>query len=465
MAPSSSHPTLVGHSVHGLDRQTVLQLHQQALERTIQSSLTLIDDSDQKPHKRNFHNKKKKKYYPWIQRDSLARRERIGNPDKFVDHPCAVLYHVDLAFPGYGHDAPSFHWKYDAVMDALLTRSSSSQQHLHRSLGDAGDQDSWERALAQRRERERQMAGHHRLTRAQRKDIKKVHVPQGIVKRYEGELVDFLDQLSLASAHDTSSSVATTVDSATTSITTSATATITATATTTTTTEIMEDKAEKHEDGEREPSRAESVNNVGETQPSQTAAANTTNKTCSPSTPTLTGTTPSTEQHSTSRVYLRWEIQDRFLRFVAHALCSFYGMVSFTKTCKEGKQWMYVCHPEHLDSLSKATTVSLLPDNGTPSSTTKKSQRTAATNDEEDDQLMSVLSKLSLSGTSSSSSSSKRSGTGHQQLKSLDRIETMPLSELDRLWPTIAGCKVKSCLARPETTFFEYLFPASRLNI
>ncbi|KAG0229202.1 hypothetical protein BGW42_001758 [Actinomortierella wolfii] len=80
MAPSSSHPTLVGHSVHGLDRQTALQLHQQALERTIQSSLTLIDDSDQKPHKRNFHNKKKKKYYPWIQRDSLARRERIGNP-------------------------------------------------------------------------------------------------------------------------------------------------------------------------------------------------------------------------------------------------------------------------------------------------------------------------------------------------------------------------------------------------
>ncbi|KAG0229203.1 hypothetical protein BGW42_001759 [Actinomortierella wolfii] len=321
-------------------------------------------------------------------------------------------------------------------MDALLTRPSS-QQHLHRSLGDASDQDSWERALAQRRERERQMAGHHRLTRAQRKDIKKAHVPQGIVKRYEGELVDFLDQLALASAHDTSSSVATTVD---------------------------EDKTEKHEDGEREPSRAESVNNVGETQPSQTAAANTTNTTC---TPTLTGTTPSTEQ-SSSRVYLRWEIQDRFLRFVAHALCSFYGMVSFTKTCKEGKQWMYVCHPEHLDSLSKATTVSLLPDSGTPSSTTtttKKSRRTAATNDDEDDQLMSALSKLSLSGTSSSSPSSKRSGTGHQQLKSLDQIETMPLSELDRLWPTIAGYKVKSCLARPETTFFEYLFPASRLNI
>jgi hypothetical protein len=31
------------------------------------------------------------------------------------------------------------------------------------------------------------------------------------------------------------------------------------------------------------------------------------------------------------QVYLRWDIQDQFLRFVAHALCAFYGLVSFSK--------------------------------------------------------------------------------------------------------------------------------------
>lgn len=59
-----------------------MQLHQQSLERTLQSTITLVD-ADNNPiaanqQQQRSHTKKKKKYYPWLQRDSQTQREKIG---------------------------------------------------------------------------------------------------------------------------------------------------------------------------------------------------------------------------------------------------------------------------------------------------------------------------------------------------------------------------------------------------
>lgn len=72
----------IGHSIHGQTQATLMHLHQQSLERTLQSTITLVD-ADNNPiaanqQQQRSHTKKKKKYYPWLQRDSLAQREKIG---------------------------------------------------------------------------------------------------------------------------------------------------------------------------------------------------------------------------------------------------------------------------------------------------------------------------------------------------------------------------------------------------
>jgi hypothetical protein len=71
------HPIpLVGNSIHGQSQAALLRLHQQSLEKTLNSTITIVDsDTDTK---QPYRNKKKKKYYPWIQRDSLNQRNKIG---------------------------------------------------------------------------------------------------------------------------------------------------------------------------------------------------------------------------------------------------------------------------------------------------------------------------------------------------------------------------------------------------
>jgi len=73
-------PPLIGHSIHGQTQATLMKLHQQSLEKTLQSTLTIVDQDDitTKQQQQRTHNKKKKKYYPWVQRDSQAQREKIG---------------------------------------------------------------------------------------------------------------------------------------------------------------------------------------------------------------------------------------------------------------------------------------------------------------------------------------------------------------------------------------------------
>ena len=230
--------------------------------------------------------------------------------DKFVHHPFAVLYQVDLAFPGYGHDAPSFHWKYDSVIESLIRNNPPSSRRSKAANATEEMSEATPSASAPQ-------IGHRLLTRAQRKDIKKVHVPQGIVMQYEGELVSFLDQLTLSDDESEDSGDESNPAGALTPV---------AAAPAATETENAEDAMT-----EAELSNWVVVEKPAavETQLTKEVLVEKKNETAVPA------VTASEEQKAEDeerlQVYLRWDIQDQFLRFVAHALVAFYGLVSFSK--------------------------------------------------------------------------------------------------------------------------------------
>ncbi|KAF9389765.1 hypothetical protein CPC16_005583 [Podila verticillata] len=389
----------IGHSIHGQSKVELMRLHQQSLERTLNNTLTIIDEKHEQQKQQRIHNKKKKKYYPWLQRDSLTQREKIGLEGsrrrqrhdngkstyppvyffffghyKFIHHPMAVLYAVDMPFPGYGHDAPSFHWKYDAMIDSLIRNNPPSSRRSK-----VANEDDDVTASGP-------MIGHRCLTRAQRKDIKKVHVPQGIVMQYEGELVGFLDQLSPSTSTSSSSSDAYNSETQ------------------------EEDEDEGNDDDDDDVSEPELVASSDSTDgDDQVDAKSNWVFVQRPKEPSVA---PSERDGSSSlekeaeveqdrpQVYLRWDIPDQFLRFVAHALCSFYGLVSFSKTA-DGKRWVYICHPTHLDSIGPLS-----------------------------------------------------------RQKALEHVQELPMPELEKLWGTIDAKKVDNL--RPDMTFFEYLYPSTR---
>ncbi|KAF9309538.1 hypothetical protein BG003_009627 [Podila horticola] len=291
----------------------------------------------------------------------------------------AVLYAVDMPFPGYGPDAPSFHWKYDAMIDSLIRNNPPSSRRS--KVTEDTDEPT----------NSGPMIGHRCLTRAQRKDIKKVHVPQGIVMQYEGELLGFLDQISLSTS--TSSTPSEASDESETA--------------------QEEEGEENDEDDEEDISEPELVSpsdsTDGDDQVEEKSNWIFVQKPKEPNTsaPSEGATSASLEkdvevEQDRPQVYLRWDIPDQFLRFVAHALCSFYGLVSFSKTALDGKRWVYICHPTHLDS-------------------------------------MGPLSRQ----------------------KTLEHVQELPMQELEQLWGKIDAKKVNDCL-RPDMTFFEYLYPSTR---
>lgn len=394
-----------------------MQLHQQSLERTLQSTITLVD-ADNNPiaanqQQQRSHTKKKKKYYPWLQRDSQTQREKIGGEgsrrrqrhdnDKFVHHPFAVLYQTDLAFPGYGHDAPSFHWKYDSVIESLIRNNPPSSRRSKAANATEELSEATSSASAPQ-------IGHRLLTRAQRKDIKKVHVPQGIVMQYEGELVNFLDQLTLSDDESEDSVDESNPADALTPVAT---------------------------ETEAELLNWVVVEKPGavETQPVKEVLVEKKNETAVPAVPAVPAVAAvaaaeeqeaeDEEDEERLQVYLRWDIQDQFLRFVAHALVAFYGLVSFSKTAKDGKRWVYICHPNHLDSIYQLASTPSTPAT-TPGSTAERPQ-------------------------------------GPRRQKTLEHVQEMAMHELELLWNRIEPTKLLSShCPRPDMTFFEYLYPATR---
>ncbi|KAG0373341.1 hypothetical protein BGX24_011825 [Mortierella sp. AD032] len=332
---------------------------------------------------------------------------------KFEHHPFAVLYQADLAFPGYGHDAPSFHWKYDSVIESLIRNNPPSSRRS--KPANAID----EKSSSEQASTSAPQIGHHLLTRAQRKDIKKVHVPQGIVMQYEGELVNFLDQLTLSVDEDQYESD----DGAE-------------------LTDTAEDITTKQQEKEvNAASEAELANWVvvekpaavetsyPETPAKEVLVEKKTEAEAAAVTATIAVTAAENEDEDEDeerpQVYLRWDIQDQFLRFVAHALCAFYGLVSFSKTAKDGKRWLYICHPKHLDSIGELASSSTLP--------IAPTQTAAAV---------------------------ERPQQGPRRQKTLEHVQEMAVHELELLWNRIEPTKLvsKNC-PRPDMTFFEYLYP------
>ncbi|KAK3819107.1 MAG: hypothetical protein JOS17DRAFT_757042 [Linnemannia elongata] len=411
----------IGHSIHGQTQATLMHLHQQSLERTLQSTITLVD-ADNNPiaanqQQQRSHTKKKKKYYPWLQRDSLAQREKIGGEgsrrrqrhdnDKFVHHPFAVLYQADLAFPGYGHDAPSFHWKYDSVIESLIRNNPPSSRRSKAANATEETSEAAPSASAPQ-------IGHRLLTRAQRKDIKKVHVPQGIVMQYEGELVNFLDQLTLSDYETEESGDESNPADALTPVAAAPAA--------------AEKEKVEDETTEAELSNWVVVEKPGavETQPAKEVLVEKKNETAVPAVAAAEEQKAEDEEdEERPQVFLRWDIQDQFLRFVAHALVAFYGLVSFSKTAKDGKRWVYICHPNHLDSICQLASTSSTPAT-TPGSTAERPQ-------------------------------------GPRRHKTLEHVQEMAMHELELLWNRIEPTKLLSShCPRPDMTFFEYLYPATR---
>ncbi|KAF9919338.1 hypothetical protein BX616_007062 [Lobosporangium transversale] len=396
-------PTFVGDSIHGQSKDTLMKLHQKRLEKTINESLTMVDNDKataelNRQQQQRAHNKKKKKFYQWIQRDSQAQRDKIGLPgsrrrqrhdnDKFVYHPLAVLYQVDLPFPGYNHDVPSFHWKYDATIESLISNNPPSS--LRSKLSSVATTDDVPVTSAG------PMIGHHLLTRAQRKDIKKAHVPQGIVMQYEGELVSFLNQLTLSDNDERC--------------------------------EIEEGGVEQDSDFESSSEQADwvfvqpSIRDSLELKDSSSVRmTNVKEKNLEPN--------AAFQQKDDERpqIYLRWDIQDQFLRFVAHALCAFYGLISFSKTAVDGKRLVYICHPTHLDSIGE----------------------------------LSMAPAPAASSTLGSSATKSIRPKPLKRQNTLEHVQEMPLYELDQLWNKIEPIKIANCL-RPDMTFFEYLYPSTR---
>ncbi|KAF9434122.1 hypothetical protein BGZ76_008524 [Entomortierella beljakovae] len=373
-------PPIIGESVHGQSRSALLKLHQESLEKTINSMTTEIDGTlEEKLSRQSFQrmqNRKKKKNYPWVQRDSQAQREKIGLPgNKFIHHPCAVLYQVDLPFPGYDREAPTFHWKYDSVIDSLISNNPPS---LRRSKVNSS-KDSTEEVS----QSSTPMIGHRMLSRAQRKDIKKVHVPKGVVMQYEGELVEFLDRLTISDASNREEESVSTEDSNWVFV----------------------------QPGDDQDSEPEDLAPVVESVENAESLESTDKE--------------EVTEDDQRQVYLQWDIQDQFLRFVAHALCAFYGLVSFSKTAVDGKRLVYICHPTHLDSIGQLATTS-----------------------------SEAVESLPESAAPVRPKPVKRQST-------LEHVQELPLHELNQLWNKVAPVKLTSC-PRPEMTFFEYLYPSTR---
>lgn len=67
----------------------------------------------------------------------------------------------------------------------------------------------------------------------------------------------------------------------------------------------------------------------------------------------------------------------------------------------DGKRWVYICHPIHLDSIGPLS-----------------------------------------------------------RQKALEHVQELPIPELEKLWGTIDAKKVDNL--RPDMTFFEYLYPSTR---
>ncbi|RUS13266.1 hypothetical protein BC937DRAFT_95603, partial [Endogone sp. FLAS-F59071] len=185
--------------------------------------------------------------------------------DHFIDHPHAVLRTEDLPSPGYPLDAPKFHWSCDATTGHLT--SADLDRLLYADL----------------RRPPPPRPNHPHIRRTVRQELKRSHVPEGTVQKFEAELIEFLERCSKEEGEWI----------------------------------VIED--EMNEEGEVLVTREKEEEDDEEGE-------------------------ESTEEGT---MYLVWEIGDKFSRYIVHSMCQYYNLVSFSKTTKGGRRLTYVCHPRY----------------------------------------------------------------------------------------------------------------------
>ncbi|KAG2180542.1 hypothetical protein INT44_003546 [Umbelopsis vinacea] len=122
----------------------------------------------------------------WLERDSLNRRNQLlvgregsrrrqrWDNNNFTDHPFAAINPADLRPPGYA-DLPKFHWADD---EAIANITSDDIDRMCRS------QDL------------KSTANHvdYPLHRSIRQDLKKSHIPEGLVAFYDEQIRQFMQR-------------------------------------------------------------------------------------------------------------------------------------------------------------------------------------------------------------------------------------------------------------------------------
>ncbi|KAK9762502.1 hypothetical protein K7432_011702 [Basidiobolus ranarum] len=184
--------------------------------------------------------------------------------DHFTYLPQAILNPKDLVPPGYPVEAPRFHFKYDRAMEQLLQHSFIHDIDLR----------TIERSPSKYPESQRY------IDRSIRRELKKAHVSEGVVEKYEFEIIEFVKQLV-----NTENDQFEIVDTP--------------------------DDISDHES-------VESDSDDDLLLPSSLA-----------------------NQH----LFLVMDIQDSQIRFIVHAICQYYQLVSFSNNTKCGRRLTYICHP------------------------------------------------------------------------------------------------------------------------
>ncbi|CAO3672429.1 unnamed protein product [Umbelopsis vinacea] len=152
---------------------------------TNSSAVFTVDEAD---NQQNFAAQARKKRL-WLERDSLksrnqllvgkegSRRRQRWDNNNFTDHPFAKLNPADLRPPGYA-DRPKFHWTDD---EAVANVTSDDIDRL--CLSQVAIYSNTEPPPS--------------LQRSVRYDLKKSHIPEGLVAFYDEQIRQFMERSTI----------------------------------------------------------------------------------------------------------------------------------------------------------------------------------------------------------------------------------------------------------------------------
>ncbi|KAH8553970.1 hypothetical protein BGW37DRAFT_517720 [Umbelopsis sp. PMI_123] len=146
----------------------------------------IVSEEEELNRKKLAQAARKKRF--WLERDSLNRRNQLligregsrrrqrWDNNNFTDHPFAIINPADLRPPGYS-DLPKFHWADD---EAIANITSDDIDRMCRSQDLKSTTNSTESP--------------HSLHRSIRHDLRKSHIPEGLVAFYDEQIRQFMQR-------------------------------------------------------------------------------------------------------------------------------------------------------------------------------------------------------------------------------------------------------------------------------